>query len=79
MRLPLSPQLKTIEQEAELEFRESIQNQMNEERRLRAESDEQEHQFTLKWNRINLTVAIIGVLFGFAGFVVGLLALLATH
>ena len=40
MRLPLGPQLKNIEQEAELEFRESIQNQMNDERRLREESDE---------------------------------------
>lgn len=70
---------KNIEQEAELEFRESIQNQMNDERRLREESDEKEHKFTLKWNRINLTVALIGVLFGIAGFVVGLLALLATH
>jgi hypothetical protein len=79
MRLPLGPQLKNIEQEAELEFRESIQNQMDEERRLREESDEKEHKFTLKWNRINLTVALIGVLFGIAGFVVGLLALLATH
>lgn len=63
MRLPLGPQLKNIEQEAELEFRESIQNQMNDERRLREESDEKEHKFTLKWNRINLTVALIGVLF----------------
>lgn len=75
----LGSELRRIEQEAELEFRESIQNQMDEERRLRAESDEKEHQFTLKWNRINLTVAIIGVLFGFSGFVVGLLALLAAH
>lgn len=40
MRLPLGPQLKNIEQESELEFRESIQNQMNDERRLREESDE---------------------------------------
>lgn len=50
-----------------------------EERRLRETADKEEHQFTLKWNRINLTVAIAGVLFGLAGFVVGLLALLATH
>lgn len=50
-----------------------------EECRLRETADKEEHQFTLKWNRINLTVAIAGVLFGLAGFVVGLLALLATH
>ena len=50
-----------------------------EERCLREIADKEEHQFTLKWNRINLTVAIAGVLFGLAGFVVGLLALLATH
>ena len=47
MRLPLGPQLKNIEQEAELEFRESIQNQMDEERRLREESDEKEHGLNL--------------------------------
>lgn len=50
-----------------------------EERRLRETADKEEHQFTLKWNWRNLTVAIAGVLFGLAGFVVGLLALLATH
>ncbi|WP_455558664.1 hypothetical protein [Agathobaculum hominis] len=50
-----------------------------EERRLREIADKDEHQFTLKWNWRNLTVAIAGVLFGLAGFVVGLLALLATH
>ena len=50
-----------------------------EECRLRETADKEEHQFTLKWNWRNLTVAIAGVLFGLAGFVVGLLALLATH
>lgn len=50
-----------------------------EERRLREIADKDEHQFTLKWNWCNLIVAIAGVLFGLAGFVVGLLALLATH
>lgn len=50
-----------------------------EERHLREIADKDEHQFTLKWNWCNLIVAIAGVLFGLAGFVVGLLALLATH
>ena len=50
-----------------------------EERRLREIADKDEHQFALKWNWRNLIVAIAGVLFGLAGFVVGLLALLATH
>lgn len=47
------------------------------ERIARIRGDAEERQFTVKWNRINLTVAILGVLFGCAGFVVALIALLA--
>lgn len=41
MRLPLSPQLKTIEQEAELEFRDSMHNQLEEtNRKLQTQIDD---------------------------------------
>lgn len=41
MRLPLSSQLKTIEQEAELEFRDSMQNQLEEtNRKLQTQIDD---------------------------------------
>ena len=46
----------------------ALQKQMldaAEERRLREIADKEEHQFTLKWNRINLAVAIGAALLAF--------------
>lgn len=73
----LGSELRRIEQEAELEFRETVLKQLDEERQQRGKSDAEEHKFTLKWNRINLAVAVFAALVGVAGLVVALVALLA--
>ena len=73
----LGSELRRIEQEAELEFRETVLKQLDEERQQREKSDAEEHKFTLKWNRINLAGAVFAALVGVAGLVVALVALLA--
>lgn len=73
----LGSELRRIEQEAELEFRETVLKQLDEERQQREKSDAEEHKFTLMWNRINLAVAVFAALVGVAGLVVALVALLA--
>lgn len=62
----LGSELRRIEQEAELEFRESMLKQLEDERR-----------FALKWNRINLAVAIFAALVGTAGLVLSLVSILS--
>ena len=59
--------------ETEKGFRSAMLDGLEAERQLRQKADEEEHRFTLKWNRINLAVALSGVLFGLAGFLVALL------
>ena len=73
----LGSELRRIEQEAELEFRETVLKQLDEERQQREKSDAEEPKLTLKWNRINLAVAVFAALVGVAGLVVALVALLA--
>lgn len=77
MKMPLGAELRRIEQEAELEFRESMLKQLEDEQTARQKADEEEHRFTQRWNRINLAVAVFAALVGVAGFVVSLVALLA--
>lgn len=43
-----------------------------EERALRIAADEKEHQYAVKWNRINLSVAVAAALFGLGGFILSL-------
>ena len=67
----LGSELRRIEQEAELEFRESMLKQLEDERQQREKSD------ALKWNRINLAVAIFAALVGTAGLVLSLVSILS--
>ena len=49
-----------------------------EERALRIAADEKEHRYTVKWNRINLSVAITAALFGLGGLIVSLVNMFTT-
>ena len=73
----LGSELRRIEQEAELEFRESMLKQLEDERQQREKSDVEERRFALKWNRINLAVAIFAALVGTAGLVLSLVSILS--
>lgn len=63
-------------QNLQVSLREQI-SLSHEERALRIKADVEEHSFTVKWNRINLTVALVGALIGFAGLIVALVSLFA--
>lgn len=71
---------KRIEQSDDLQeqveqLQAALQEQIRfaeEERALRIAADEKEHQYTVKWNRINLFVAVAAALFGLGGFILSL-------
>ena len=78
--------LKRIEHGEDLEGEvEHLQAAEQEERRvaeaaraLRIAADEKEHRYTVKWNQINLSVAITAALFGLGGLIVSLVNMFTT-
>ena len=77
---------KRIEQSEDLQeqveqLQAALQEQIRlaeEERALRTAADEKEHRYTVKWNRINLSVAITAALFGLGGLIVSLVNMFTT-
>lgn len=77
---------KRIEQSDDLQeqveqLQAALQEQIRlaeEERALRIAADEKEHRYTVKWNRINLSVAITAALFGLGGLIVSLVNMFTT-